>query len=438
MKKKFTFLIAGICTSIAVQAQTNYAYWKFDEPTTTTSPISVADSWGNRYGSFAAATVIHNSNQTSDISYITNTSTNTAISKLVNAIRFRGRENSYVKLPDGLMSGLDNFTVSFYYRQISGSEGGKVFDFGVGNDIASKKHMQFTVQGVDKLIYSVQNGGAEQLIEADVSIVTGHFYHIVITQSGSIVTMYMDGEEVAKKTDITIKPSDFASTTLNYLGKSRYGGVGINCVLDEFKIIGRAITYDEMLELHYTGTLPVSFLDFSAKKQNTGGVLLNWSTASEKENSHFEILRSIDGKSFNNIANIPGSNHSNEVKKYQHTDFNPQAGINYYQLKQVDFNGESSLHPDVLAVSTDFTNNGDLKIFAADNKLKLHANVISKSNFKISLTDMSGRVCAEFHDQAVPGNNSFEYAIGQLVAGVYAVTYQSETEKVTTKIQVVK
>src|SRR5690606_16979914 len=111
---------------------------------------------------------------------------------------------------------------------------------------------------------------------------------------GNTVTVYVDGAQVAQKTDITIKPSDFGPTTHNYFGRSKYGQ-RLDAVVDEFKIFGRAITSDEVTTLYNTGVLPVSFLDFTAKTQNNGSVLLSWSTASEKDNSYFEILRSADG-----------------------------------------------------------------------------------------------------------------------------------------------
>jgi hypothetical protein len=85
--------------------------------------------------------------------------------------------------------------------------------------------------------------------------------------------------------------------------------------------------------------LPVDLIAFSASKKNAT-VVLEWKTASEQDNDHFIVERSIDNLSFDEIGNVvhqpAGRNH---ILAYSFIDEHPvNAATNYYRLKQVDFN----------------------------------------------------------------------------------------------------
>jgi hypothetical protein len=87
--------------------------------------------------------------------------------------------------------------------------------------------------------------------------------------------------------------------------------------------------------------LPVDLMSFEAN-QTGKHVNLKWITASEINNSHFEVQRSKDGESWLTIGTVQGSGSSDQMNVYQFIDVNPMSGINYYLLKQVDFDGTES------------------------------------------------------------------------------------------------
>ncbi len=91
-------------------------------------------------------------------------------------------------------------------------------------------------------------------------------------------------------------------------------------------------------------TTPVNLIDFLIKSDGMEIVKISWSTASELNNDFFEIERSTDGKVFTAITKIRGMGTSNSVQKYHFEDKNPFLGINYYRLKQVDFDGKTTIH----------------------------------------------------------------------------------------------
>jgi Secretion system C-terminal sorting domain len=84
--------------------------------------------------------------------------------------------------------------------------------------------------------------------------------------------------------------------------------------------------------------LPVELSSFSASA-NGNSVTMNWTTATEINNSGFDIERSADNNTFNKIGFVPGFGTTTESKSYTYMDNPQKEGTYYYRLKQVDLNG---------------------------------------------------------------------------------------------------
>ena len=65
-------------------------------------------------------------------------------------------------------------------------------------------------------------------------------------------------------------------------------------------------------------------------------------TLSEQNNAQFIVERSADGIQYNAIGTISGAGNTLETMNYNFIDENPIEGLNYYRLKQVDFDGAFS------------------------------------------------------------------------------------------------
>jgi hypothetical protein len=87
--------------------------------------------------------------------------------------------------------------------------------------------------------------------------------------------------------------------------------------------------------------LPIELLSFDGTVIDSRNVLLEWSTASEKDNDYFIIERSTDGYDWTQIKNIDGSGNSNTKINYTTIDNSAPRTIVYYRLSQVDFDGVS-------------------------------------------------------------------------------------------------
>lgn len=88
-------------------------------------------------------------------------------------------------------------------------------------------------------------------------------------------------------------------------------------------------------------TLPVIWLSFTVQKQNNNA-LLTWATAMESNNKDFLVEHSINGMNWVTIAVIKGNGNSITEKKYQYVHVKPAEGINYYRIRQRDYDGRSS------------------------------------------------------------------------------------------------
>lgn len=148
---------------------------------------------------------------------------------------------------------------------------------------------------------------------------------------------------------------------------------------------------DTVIVYKVCGPLPVEFLDFTAKNYNNEFIAINWSTASEKDNDHFEVQRSINGLDWITIGNVPSKGNGTSLQQYQYFDYNPLSGINYYRIKQVDID-DSFSYSKVVGVNF----GKDTKLFSyypnpTQNSLTLNFSTNSNSNFKVFIKDVLGR-----------------------------------------------
>lgn len=88
--------------------------------------------------------------------------------------------------------------------------------------------------------------------------------------------------------------------------------------------------------------LPIELISFTANKDEER-IILNWTTASEINNDKFIIEHSADGRSFDAIAEIKGAGTTNEKQVYSYIFEKPYTGMNYFRIKQMDYDGQSAL-----------------------------------------------------------------------------------------------
>ena len=183
----------------------------------------------------------------------------------------------------------------------------------------------------------------------------------------------------------------------------------------------------------YISPLPVRLTKFEAKK-SYHSALLSWSTATEKDNSHFEVLRSADGKNWNAIARVNGVGNSNQLNHYNAVDKMPLAGTNFYQLKQVDFNGDNELS-EIKAIDFKLGESTTLSANYSSSVLTVNVHTTVKGNANLTLSDIGGKKIISRQYTLVNGNNTVSIP-ANLQNGVYVLMMNNGLAKEAIKVLV--
>ncbi len=165
------------------------------------------------------------------------------------------------------------------------------------------------------------------------------------------------------------------------------------------------------------GPLPVTYLYFTGKNFD-GKNILTWATSNEVNNSHFEVLKSGDGLSFNVAGTIPALNNASDVREYSFSDPEPYTGKSYYRLAQYDINGACKLSE---VISIDADNSVAIQLYPNPVKDVLNVSVSGniKGLIKLRVLDVTGKVLKQ-HEFLRSGNTLITpVSLNNLQSGLY-------------------
>jgi hypothetical protein len=137
------------------------------------------------------------------------------------------------------------------------------------------------------------------------------------------------------------------------------------------------------------GSLPVTWLDFSARQEDRQ-VQLQWKTASEQNTKSFLIERSADGMRYITIGETAAAGNSQTVRTYAFIDPKPLQGRTFYRLRQLDLDGQFSFSKVV-----DITPNVGAAVLIGpsptDGPLTLYVPASWQGSYEGSLRNLQGR-----------------------------------------------
>lgn len=103
-------------------------------------------------------------------------------------------------------------------------------------------------------------------------------------------------------------------------------------------LVAEALIENAVEQLMKDLIIPVELSSFTASVSENN-VNLNWSTATELNNSGFEVERKTGSGSYEKVGFVPGFGTTTETKSYSFTDQSVAVGSYSYRLKQMDFDG---------------------------------------------------------------------------------------------------
>ncbi|MDQ3051685.1 MAG: T9SS type A sorting domain-containing protein [Bacteroidota bacterium] len=179
--------------------------------------------------------------------------------------------------------------------------------------------------------------------------------------------------------------------------------------------------------------LPVSLLEFRAEKQ-IDKVKLIWSTSSEINNSHFEIERTVNHDDYDFVSRVESQGPGNNLREYHTYDMKPLNGVQYYYLRQVDYDGRTERFGPVSATfSSDIFDIVTTTISPTDRGLTVVFNYNSTEPYSYRIMDMTGRIIvAKDRNAAVDGMNVIDIN-ADLAKGAYHIILQNNSKVVSRK-----
>ena len=180
--------------------------------------------------------------------------------------------------------------------------------------------------------------------------------------------------------------------------------------------------------VNYNNVIPVELVSFKGE-QIDDLVFLDWKTATEFNNSGFEILRKDQNDNeWNSIGFVPGFGTTTEPKSYSFNDENVAIGTYKYRLKQIDFDGTFTYSHEI-EVEVDFTPKEFVLYQNYPNPF--NPNTIIKyeipgqarnDNVLVTLKvyDVLGNeVVTLVNEEKQPGNYDIEFDGSGLASGIY-------------------
>ncbi|MFF6978441.1 family 43 glycosylhydrolase [Streptomyces sp. NPDC008343] len=168
-------------------------------------------------------------------------------------LAFNGSD-TYVKVPNDVMKGMDAITVSLDV-QIDSAQTTPYFLYGFGNSSGgSGNGYLFTTGNSLRTSVATGNWSTEQTTRpADSHNLTRSVWkHVTYTQTGTTGVLYEDGVEVGRNTSVTSTPGAIGAgtTTANYIGKSVYSDDKLfKGRIRDFRVYDRALTGSEVEQL---------------------------------------------------------------------------------------------------------------------------------------------------------------------------------------------
>ena len=140
--------------------------------------------------------------------------------------------------------------------------------------------------------------------------------------------------------------------------------------------------------------LPIELLSFTADCDGSSAIL-NWTTASERNNDYFIVERSDDAVNFTEIARLQGAGNSINQNDYSYVDNEKNYGLTYYRLTQVDYDGQTS-HSEIIYADCNENFGGDASVEVYPNPvvsdLSIEMHNFNGEPIRIEVIDVLGRV----------------------------------------------
>ncbi|MDG1331335.1 MAG: DUF2341 domain-containing protein [Crocinitomicaceae bacterium] len=377
-------LIAWIRIPVLSASLSTRVFLYYGNASISTDPSSSSTWNGNYEGVWHmnndpsnSALIDYSGNGVNGASFGGMTSTDLVAGKLGNAIDFDGN-NDYFALANKFYTNqgeIPQIAVSAWINTTF-SNGNSSSNWSI-LDFDRSEYFNMFIHGDGRLGFATRAGGINDSYAGTAGDLNdGNWHYVVGVYNGTNKLLYIDG-------NLALTVNNAHNGVSLGTGANRFGFIGdgseattfngnrnnryYDGIYDEIRFSSAVLTSDwigteytnqnnpssfyvlteEQLAGNLCLLLPVAFGTLSAQLTQERQVQLTWNTISEINNDYFEVLRSENDLDWEIIDIVDGAGNSLEEQHYQSLDISPgwDAGINYYRIRQVDFNGAYKYSP---------------------------------------------------------------------------------------------
>jgi hypothetical protein len=228
----------------------------------------------------------------------------------------------------------------------------------------------------------------------------------------------------------TLNSTNYTNSSLGvYWTVTKYPTLGAGWILDGSCVAPYGVpsfvqrtgmnSFSKFAVAQSISALPIDMLSFTGKNLNHVNYL-NWETATETNNDHFEVQRSADGNTFQLIGKVNGAGTSSQIHYYSFNDQPAPAGLSYYRIKQVDLNGAFS-YSNIVAL-TDVQNQVIVEnLYPNPTSKDMNFDFITttKGLLTVDICDVLGRIVLSEVKSVSEGRNNLTARMSELSTGTY-------------------
>ncbi|WP_307828070.1 LamG-like jellyroll fold domain-containing protein [Nocardioides sp. SYSU D00038] len=174
-----------------------------------------------------------------------------------------GATANAVDLPDNLLQNATDFTTSFWVKPRALTHWAGLFHIGSGFEGAGsffqiQTQTQARNPGASGLAATFKKKGStlEERIYATPTkdIALNQWNHVAFTRTGSTGTLFLNGEQIAQRTDLTLTMTDVGPTENNWLGRNGFNDTPFNGLMDDVRVYTTALAPADIGSMYAEGS----------------------------------------------------------------------------------------------------------------------------------------------------------------------------------------
>jgi len=353
----------------------------------------------------------------------------------VNGVEVSSLSSNHHLNPDVVIDPSTNEIYSFWIEQnntqsMAGVSGQKLSSTGTKQwgtngmtfkvmDTNTDLHMSLQFSGGNSYVYYLEYIGATQNNLAKAFSVDGNGS---FNWAGNIVTF-----------------STFVSSKSRLVSDIYGNGVSVLAWSDGRQDAGGIYAQNIQANGLFGGVVPVELISFTVS-QNGNQVDLVWLTASEKNNSGFEVQR-MSNADWETIGFVPGFGTTTEQHSYSFSDENLSDGIYNYRLKQIDYDGSFKYSYEI---EVEITSVLEFKLDQNypnpfNPSTSISYQIPNNTHVTLKIYNELGVEVTTLVDEVKPaGSYDIKYEASLLPSGVYFYQLRTETITQTKKMLLIK